>query len=258
MQVTRWRRYGKDRLYVKDADGHDLGWRDLAANTAHPTTNETDQALRETVTAWQASAASLGTEPDPSVNTQEPTPIPEPTPDPVRGPGFLPPESAPTVSQLVWPGPVEEEVVAPTFVAAAAGAPRPPTWPTTIRVSNWLTRSRRPGRQANDPRCGDASGWARTPTRPGSVGPSGNGWSPSSCPGWPRPIPAGASSTRSPSATRSTSTYSPWDRAECSRSTPSTTAEAGSGWAATRSWSTAPASPTCATAGTRRARRPGC
>ena len=25
VQVTRWRRYGKDRLYVKDADGHDLG-----------------------------------------------------------------------------------------------------------------------------------------------------------------------------------------------------------------------------------------
>ena len=122
VQVTRWRRYGKDRLYVKDADGHDLGWWDLVANTAHPTTDETEQALRETVAAWQTSAGSLVTEPVTPPDTREPAPIPEPTPDPVRGPDFLPPESGPTASDLVWPGPVEEEV-APTLVPAAAGPP---------------------------------------------------------------------------------------------------------------------------------------
>ena len=242
---------------MKDADGHDLGWWDLVANTAHPTTDETEQSLRETVAAWQTSAGSLVTEPVTPPDTREPAPIPEPTPDPVRGPDFLPPESGQSAAQLVWPGPVEEEVVAPLSFPPPQG-PRSPTWPTTVRVSNWQTRSRRPGTQANGRRGGDASGWARTRTRPGSAGRSGNGWSPSSCPDWPRPIPAGASSTRSPSATRSTSTCSPSGRAGCSRSTPSTTAEPGSGSAATRSWSTAPDSPTCATAGTRRARHPGC
>lgn len=105
MQVTRWRRYGKDRLYVKDADGHDLGWWDLVANTAHPTTKETEQELRETVASWQTTAGSLGAPPEPA------EPAPEPAPDLLRGPDFLPPESGPTAAQLGWPGPIEEEVV---------------------------------------------------------------------------------------------------------------------------------------------------
>lgn len=63
MQVTRWRRYGKDRLYVKDADGYDLGWWDLVANTAHPTSHETEQALLEAVAAWQTTEVSPGTVP---------------------------------------------------------------------------------------------------------------------------------------------------------------------------------------------------
>ena len=29
LQVTRWKRYGKDRLYVKDAAGAELGWVNL-------------------------------------------------------------------------------------------------------------------------------------------------------------------------------------------------------------------------------------
>lgn len=32
MQVTRWRRYGKDRLYVRDDKGADVGWWDLATD----------------------------------------------------------------------------------------------------------------------------------------------------------------------------------------------------------------------------------
>lgn len=137
VQVTRWRRYGKDRLYVKDADGHDLGWWDLVANTAHPTTNETEQALRETVAAWQASATLVGTEPDPSPETQEPAPIPEPTPDPVRGPDFLPSEAGPSASDLVWPGPVEEEVAPLSFP--------PPQGPPVVDLAY-----NRPGEQLAD------------------------------------------------------------------------------------------------------------
>lgn len=131
VQVTRWRRYGKDRLYVRDADGHDLGWWDLVANTAHPTTDETEQALRETVAAWQTSAASPGNEPVPPPDTREPAP----TPDPVRGPDFLPPEAGPSASDLVWP--VEEEVAPLEF-------PPPQGPPVTDLAYN------RPGEQLAD------------------------------------------------------------------------------------------------------------
>ena len=55
VEVTRWRRYGKDRLYVKDADGIEIGWWDLAASAGHPTTPETEVLLLEAVTAWQMS-----------------------------------------------------------------------------------------------------------------------------------------------------------------------------------------------------------
>ena len=34
--VTRWRRYGKDRLYVTAADGSAVGWHDLVDDVAHP------------------------------------------------------------------------------------------------------------------------------------------------------------------------------------------------------------------------------
>ncbi|SKF62508.1 Uncharacterised protein [Mycobacteroides abscessus subsp. abscessus] len=37
MEVIRWRRYGKDRLYVKRADGVEVGWWDLQENVGHPT-----------------------------------------------------------------------------------------------------------------------------------------------------------------------------------------------------------------------------
>jgi len=36
LQVTRWRRYGKDRLYVKDSAGRSLGWVDLQTGIRHP------------------------------------------------------------------------------------------------------------------------------------------------------------------------------------------------------------------------------
>ena len=137
MQVTRWRRYGKDRLYVKDADGRDLGWWDLVANIAHPTTDETGQALREAVAAWQTTAVSPAPVPAAPPETQEPAPIPEPTPDPGRGPDFLAPESGPSVFQFASLGPVEE-----------AGAPLsfpPPQGPPVVDLV-----SNRPGEQLAD------------------------------------------------------------------------------------------------------------
>lgn len=46
MQVTRWQRYGKDRLHVNEADGHDPGWWDLVEDAAHPTTPEAEDSPR--------------------------------------------------------------------------------------------------------------------------------------------------------------------------------------------------------------------
>ena len=54
MQVTRWRRYGKDRLYVRDDQGSDVGWWDLTTDEAHPAAPDLEPALVEAVAAWRA------------------------------------------------------------------------------------------------------------------------------------------------------------------------------------------------------------
>lgn len=55
--VTRWHRYGHDRLYI-DRDGTRLGYWDLNSNTAHPD-NAADLAVIEQVAAdWLATAPS--------------------------------------------------------------------------------------------------------------------------------------------------------------------------------------------------------
>jgi hypothetical protein len=51
--VTRWTRYGKDRLYVHGDDGSDLGWWDLQQNEAHPATPGALADLSTAVTQWQ-------------------------------------------------------------------------------------------------------------------------------------------------------------------------------------------------------------
>lgn len=57
--VTRWRRYGKDRLYVKDADGVDLGWWDLLSDSGHATSPEAEAALAAAVSAWRATTEGV-------------------------------------------------------------------------------------------------------------------------------------------------------------------------------------------------------
>lgn len=56
--VTRWKRYGKDRLYVRDAAGEDVGWWDLATNEAHPASPEFGPTLAGAVSEWRASSQS--------------------------------------------------------------------------------------------------------------------------------------------------------------------------------------------------------
>lgn len=53
VSVTRWRRYGKDRLYV-ERDGQKVGWWDLLTNVAHPDSPEHLDVLRFAVSTWCA------------------------------------------------------------------------------------------------------------------------------------------------------------------------------------------------------------
>ncbi len=51
--VTRWRRYGKDRLYVTAADGSAVGWHDLLDDVAHPESPELADQLAAAVDDWR-------------------------------------------------------------------------------------------------------------------------------------------------------------------------------------------------------------
>lgn len=112
MGVTRWRRYGKDRLYVKDADGHDLGWWDLVANTGHPATPEIEALLLEVVTTWQTTIA------DSPIAAEPPVPVSTPVPGPEvlhRGPDFLALEVRPALHDWVDAPVVAEDPVVEAF-----------------------------------------------------------------------------------------------------------------------------------------------
>ena len=60
--VTRWRRYGKDRLYVTAADGSAVGWHDLVDDVAHPERPELADQLAAAVVGWRGSDAPPETE----------------------------------------------------------------------------------------------------------------------------------------------------------------------------------------------------
>lgn len=91
LKVTRWRRYGKDRLYVEQPDDTKVGWWDLATDEAHPETPEHLSTLMRAVADWKASqtigtlvtseavpvANSNTAEPDPPAATAVAEPAPE-------------------------------------------------------------------------------------------------------------------------------------------------------------------------------------
>lgn len=57
-EVRRWRRYGKERLYVHDADGTPVGWRDLLTGEDHVDSRERLDELRCALESWRASQRS--------------------------------------------------------------------------------------------------------------------------------------------------------------------------------------------------------
>jgi hypothetical protein len=54
LTVTRWKRYGKDRLYVTGVDARPVGWWDLLATEGHPESADLASALDGAVSAWLA------------------------------------------------------------------------------------------------------------------------------------------------------------------------------------------------------------
>jgi Nuclease-related domain len=54
LAVRRWKRYGKDRLYVTGVDGRPVGWWDLLATEGHPESADLAFALDRAVSAWLA------------------------------------------------------------------------------------------------------------------------------------------------------------------------------------------------------------
>lgn len=54
--VTRWRRYGKDRLYVTDAAGEKVGYVDLLTGLHYPESPAQAAELGDVVSAWHARA----------------------------------------------------------------------------------------------------------------------------------------------------------------------------------------------------------
>ena len=63
LTVTRWKRYGKDRLYVTGVEGRSIGWWDLLAMQGHPESADLAAALDGAVSTWLAMAGkSTGVE----------------------------------------------------------------------------------------------------------------------------------------------------------------------------------------------------
>jgi hypothetical protein len=54
MHVDRWRRFGKDRLYVGRGDDVKVGWWDLITDEGHPEHPEDAAALAQAVADWKA------------------------------------------------------------------------------------------------------------------------------------------------------------------------------------------------------------
>jgi hypothetical protein len=59
VQITRWR-YGNDRLYVRRADGNDVGWWDLLTGEEHPVSANDRDALAEAVHDWMTESNFAG------------------------------------------------------------------------------------------------------------------------------------------------------------------------------------------------------
>ena len=119
--VTRWVRYGHDRLYVKAADGAEIGYRDNKSGVYHVAAGGDGETLRAALaTYWagggkpapDAAAAPAGPWPPGSAPVAPPVPPPV-APPPVARPVAPPSVAPPPVARPVAPPPVAQPVTPP-------------------------------------------------------------------------------------------------------------------------------------------------
>src|SRR3954468_7773903 len=73
LEVVRWRRYGKDRLYVNDAEGRRLGWHDVQSGLLTVDAPERRSAIEAAVAGFDGAELCRDTEADPEPVTAHPT-----------------------------------------------------------------------------------------------------------------------------------------------------------------------------------------
>jgi hypothetical protein len=77
--AVRWRKYGKDRLYVNGCDGVRIGWRDLITGEDHVEDGEAAELFSTTVATWHAHAGHSSASIAAHSGVEAPAPLPEPT-----------------------------------------------------------------------------------------------------------------------------------------------------------------------------------
>lgn len=104
--VNRWRRYGKDRLYVSADEDHKIGWWDLVTDEAHPETPADLAALTDAVTRWKVENLTAAPSADADLRLPELAPVTdvvgadtEGTDFPEESPG---PAEAPVAAERPW------------------------------------------------------------------------------------------------------------------------------------------------------------
>ena len=95
LQTKRWRRYGKDRVYVSTADGQQVGWLDLLDGSRHLEVPEQADAFEAALQPFATPAAEV------QVPEQRIPPAPAEAPDPAA-------ESPPTWHDLALNRPGEQ------------------------------------------------------------------------------------------------------------------------------------------------------
>lgn len=83
LRVERWRKFGRDRLYVTGSDDTQLGWCDLTTGAITVADEHDRPAVHDAVAAWrQASPAARPPEPVAPVTPRPEEPAPGPRPGP--------------------------------------------------------------------------------------------------------------------------------------------------------------------------------
>jgi hypothetical protein len=65
--IARWRKYGRDRLYVARADGTRLGYWDLVTDEPHPERPELSHLLESVYQLWTTDRSDRASEQDASI-----------------------------------------------------------------------------------------------------------------------------------------------------------------------------------------------